>query len=115
MCDAIPAIYHHERKKQMNPNLFIGIASKHDVLEVATQEPGKAAITMTFPATVMGVEALRQFLASRGHPIRMAVAGVAALSIALALGNVPFRETYIVSSAVASRAVELVGYAEHAV
>ena len=45
----------------------------------------------------------------------MAVAGAAALSIALALGNVPFRETFIVSSAVATQAVELVGYAERAV
>ncbi len=99
----------------MNPNLYIGIVSKNDSLEIATREPGKAAITMTFPATVMGIEALRQFLASHGNHIRMAVAGVAALSIALALGNVPFRETFIVSSAVAARAVELTGYAEHAV
>lgn len=99
----------------MKPNFYIGIVSKHDLLEVAMQEPGKAAMTMTFPATVVGVEALRQFLASHGNPIRMAVAGVAALSIALALGNVPFRETYIVSSAVATQAVALVGYAEHAV
>ena len=99
----------------MNPSLYIGIVSKHDMLEVATQAPGKAAITMTFPATLMGVEALRQFLASHGNPVRLAVAGVAALSIALALGNVPFRETYIVSSAVATQAVELAGYAEHAV
>lgn len=114
MCIAIPAVHHHERKKQMDPNIYIGIVSKHDMFEVATQEPGKAAITMTFPATVTGIEALRQFLASHGNPIRMAVAGVAALSTALALGNVPFRETYIVSSAVTARAVELAGYAEHA-
>lgn len=99
----------------MNPNLYIGIVSKHDMLEVATQEPGKAAITMTFPANGMGVEALRQLLASHGNPVRIAVAGAAALSTALALGNVPFRETFIVSSAVATQPVDLVHYAEHAV
>lgn len=99
----------------MNQNLYIGIVSRHDTLEVATQEPGRAAITMTFPATVMGVEGLRQFLASYGIPIRMVVAGVAALSVALTLGNVPFRETYIVSSTVATQAVDLVEYAERAI
>lgn len=99
----------------MNPNIYIGIVSRRDLLEVATQAPGKAAITTTFPATVMGVEALRQFLASHSDPIRLAVAGVAALSVALALGNAPLRETFIVSSAVAAQAVDLAGYAEHAV
>ncbi len=99
----------------MNPNLYIGIISKNDTLEVATRESGKTAITMTFPATGMGIEALRQFLASHGNPVRLAVAGAAALSIALALGNVPFRETFIVSSAVATQAVDLARYAEHAV
>lgn len=99
----------------MNPDLYIGIFSKNDTLEVATRESGKTAITMTFPATVMGVEALQHFLTSHGNPVRLAVAGAAALSVALALGNVPFRETFIVSSAVATQAAELVRYAEHAV
>ena len=99
----------------MNPDLYIGIISKNDSLEVATREPGKAAITMTFPATGVGVEALRQLLASHRNPARLAVAGAAALSIALALGNVPFRETFIVSSSVATQAVDLVRYAERAV
>ncbi len=99
----------------MNQNLYIGIVSKHDTLEVATHESGKSTITIIFPATGMGVEALRQFLANHGNPIRLAVAGVAALSIALALGNVPFRETFIVSSVVATQAAELARYAEHAV
>jgi len=99
----------------MNPDLYVGIISKSDTLEVATRESGKTAITMLFPATGSGVEALRQLLASHGNPARLAVAGVAALSVALALGNVPFRETFIVSSAVATQSAELVRYAEHAV
>jgi len=99
----------------MNQNLYIGILSKNDSLEVATREHGKNATTMIFPATGLGVEVLRQFLASHGNPVRLAVAGAAALSVALALGNVPFRETFIVSSAVATQAVDLARYAEHAV
>ena len=99
----------------MNPYLYIGIISKRNMLEIATRESGKTASTMTFPATGMGIEALRNFLDSSGNPVRLAVAGAAALSVALALGNVPFRETFIVSSAVATQAADLARYAEHAV
>jgi hypothetical protein len=99
----------------MDQNLYIGIVSKKSMLEIATRESSKTASTMTFPATGMGIEALRHFLASHGNPVRMAVAGAAALGIALALGNVPLRETFIVSSAVATQAADLARYAEHAV
>jgi|CXWL01.1.fsa_nt_gi hypothetical protein len=99
----------------MNSYLYIGIVSKKNMLEIATRESGKTASTMTFPATGMGIEALRHFLDSCGNPVRLAVAGAAALSIALALGNVPLRETFIVSSTVASQAADLARYAENAV
>jgi hypothetical protein len=99
----------------MNPDLFIGIISKSNTLEIATRRCGKASATMTFPATGMGVEAIRHFMIGQGNPVRLAVAGVAALSVALALGNVPFRETFIVSSAVATQAADLARYAENAV
>jgi hypothetical protein len=96
----------------MNPNLYIGIISKRDMLEVATRESGKTSMAVIFPATGMGVEALQQFLNSCGNPVRLAVAGAAALRVALTLGNVPLRETFIVSSGVASQAVDLALYAE---
>jgi len=41
------------------------------------------------------------------------VAGGAALSLALALGNTPRGETFIVSSVIANQAVALAHYAEH--
>jgi hypothetical protein len=107
-------MHHFERKKHMNTDSYIGIIAKHDSLEVASREAGKDAITMTFPATGMGIEALGLFLASHGNPVRLAVAGVAALSTALALGNVPFRETFIVSSCVATQAADLARYVEFA-
>lgn len=96
-------------------NLYIGIVSKNDTLEVAARESGKTATTMTFPATGSGVEALRLFLSNCGNPVRLAVAGAAALSIALALGNAPLRETFIVSSAITGQADDLARYAERAV
>ena len=98
----------------MNSDLCIGIASTRDTLEVAALEHGKAAVVMKFPATGMGVEGIKVFLSSQGSPVRMAVAGVTALSLALALGNVCGRETFIVSSATADQAVALARYAEHA-
>lgn len=98
----------------MNSDLCIGIASTNEVLEIAALEPGKAAVVMKFPATGMGVEGIKAFLSSYSDPVRLAVAGVAALSLALALGNVCGRETFIVSSSIADQAVALARYAEHA-
>ena len=99
----------------MNSDLCIGVASKNGTFEIAALEHGKTSDVMRFPATAMGVEAIRGFLSSHTHPVRLAVAGATALSLALALGNVPGRETFIVSSAVANQAMALAHYAEHTV
>ncbi len=98
----------------MNSDLCIGIASTHGSLAIAALEPGKAAVVMKFPNTGMGIEGIRVFLSGYANPVRMAVAGVAALSLALNLGNVCGRETLIVSTAIADQAVTLAQYAEHA-
>jgi len=97
----------------MNSDLCIGIASKNGEFEIAALEHGKTSAVMRFPATGMGIEAVRGFLNSYGHPVRLAVAGVTAVSLALALGNGLGRETFIVSSAIANQAVALAHYAEH--
>lgn len=80
----------------------------------AALEPGKAAVVMKFPATGMGVEGLRIFLFGYTSPVRMAAAGGAALGLALNLGNVCGRKTFIVSSTIADQAAALARYAEHA-
>ena len=98
----------------MNSDLCIGIASTNDALEIAALEPGKAAVVMKFPATGMGIEGIRVFLSGYSNPVRLAVAGVAALSLALNLGNVCGRETFVVSSSIADQAVALARFAEHA-
>jgi len=101
-------------KENMNSDLCIGIASTNESLEIAALEPGKAAVVMKFPATGMGVEGIRIFLSGYANPVRMAVTGVAAVSLALTLGNVCGRETFIVSPTIADQAVALARYAEHA-
>lgn len=98
----------------MNTDLCIGIASTDESLEIAALERGKAAVLVKFPATAVGLEEVKVFLTSYRLPMRLAVAGVAALSLALTLGNVPRRETFIVSASVADQAVALATYARQA-
>jgi hypothetical protein len=101
------------KKEKMNNELCIGIASRNDMYEIAALEHGKNAVVIRFPATGIGLEAIKVFLAGYGNPVRLAVAGVAAVSLALALGNVPGRETFIVSSAIANQALALAHFAGH--
>ena len=95
----------------MNPQLCIGIASKDGSLAVAASKSGRPEVEVNFPATEMGLEAIKIFLADCDEPVRLAVTGASALSLALALGNLPRRETFIVSSAVADRPIALAHYA----
>lgn len=96
----------------MNSDLCIGIASTKDSLEIAALEPGKAAVVIKFPATGMGEAGIRQFLSDHESPVRLAVAGVAAISLALSLGNSCGGETFIVSPSIADQAVALAHYAQ---
>jgi hypothetical protein len=95
----------------MNSGPCIGIASKDDSLALAALESGRPAVEVEFPATAMGVEAIKIVLTDYQRPVRLALAGAAALSLALALGNAPGRETVIVSSAVADQPIALARYA----
>lgn len=98
----------------MNSDLCIGIAASHESLEIAALQRGQAAVLMKFPASDIGLEEAKAFLTSYRRPMRLAVAGVAALSLALAVGNVPYRETFIVATSVADQAVALANYARQA-
>jgi len=102
-------------EKKMRSALCIGIASKNEGYEIVALEHGRESAAMKFPATTMGIEAIRSFLTSYSNHVRLAVAGVAALSLALALGNNPGVETFIVSSntSIADQAAALAHYADH--
>lgn len=99
----------------MNSALCIGIVSKNDVYEVVALEHGQETAVARFPATMIGIEAIRGFVNSCGQHIRLAVAGATALSLALALGNAPVSQTFIVSSGsgIANQAAALAHYADH--
>lgn len=97
----------------MNSDLCIGIASRNEIYEVAAMEAGKSTVVMKFPATKKGLEAIKGFLTGYGRTVRLAVAGGAALNLALALGSSSGGEIFIVSTAVADQAVALARYAGH--
>lgn len=99
----------------MNTDLCIGISSKDSVLEIAALKSGQPGLAMIFPATGMGLEAIKIFLAGYGNPVRLAVTGVAALTVALTLGDITRYEVFIVSPTIASQPVALAQYAQHAV
>ena len=102
-------------KGRMVSDLCVGIASKNGTYEIVALEQGKTSAVMKFPATRTGIDAIKGFLSNHGNRIRVAVAGVAAISLAMALGNEPRRETYIVSPSIADHAAALAHYAEHRV
>jgi hypothetical protein len=95
----------------MNPSLCVGIAPKGGFLAMAALESGHPAVEASFPATGMGVAAIRVFLDGCRQPIRLAVAGARALDLALALSDGSGRDTVIVSSAVADQPLALASYA----
>ena len=99
----------------MRSALCVGIASKSEGYEIVALENGRESAAMKFPATAIGIEAIRGFLNGYSNHVRLAVAGVAALSLALALGNHPGVETFIVSSntSIADQAAALAHYADH--
>lgn len=100
----------------MSPTLCIGIASKNETYEVVALEHGKVTAAMKFPATSTGIEAIREFLGRCGDRVRLAVAGVAALSLAFALGDGPGRQTFIVAAnaGISGQAAALAHYADNA-
>ena len=102
-------------KKKMRSALCIGIASKNDGYEIVALEHGRESAAMKFPATTIGIEAIRGFMNSYSNHVRLAVAGVAALSLALALGKNPGVEAFIVSShaGIADQPAALAHYAHH--
>jgi len=99
----------------MNSDLCIGICSSDELLELTAIESGRPSVTMNFPATGIGFEAIKSFLAGYGDPVKLAVSGVAALGVALSLGVGPHSEVFIVSSAIASHSMALAHYAERSI
>lgn len=83
-------------------------------MEIATLD-GEHIESLSLPASPYGIDLLKARLAGLQKPVRLAVSGTAALGLALALGQGPVTEVFIVSSAVADQPVALAQYAERAI
>jgi hypothetical protein len=95
----------------MNSDLCVGIVPRRGSLALAALEPDHPAVQVDFPATPMGVAAIKMALTDQERPVRLAVAGSAALDLALVLGNELGLETDVVSSTVADQPMALARYA----
>lgn len=97
----------------MNEGLSVGVDAGAERLELVLLGATPCLCRVSFPSNAMGWAAVRGFLASRGQPVRIAVAGVAALGFALAVGNVPERRVLIVAPTVAKSALKLALHAKN--
>lgn len=97
----------------MNAGLSVGVAAGSEQLEMVVLGAKPAMCRVRFPSNSIGWAAVRGFLASQRLPVRMAVAGVAALGFALAVGNANDRRVLIVSPTVAKTALKLAVHAKN--
>lgn len=81
----------------MQAELCIGVAAGRDGFDIAALAPDGRAMSSHFPAGVLGLAGLRLFLAAYGNAARLAVAGIGAPGLALALENASGAKTFIVS------------------
>lgn len=100
----------------MKTTTYIGIALDDGVFRVDTRRAGQVPANTSFSADERGIELLQRHIASLGEPVRLAiVAGVATLGLALALGDRPEREVFLVSPLIADQPAALASFAAHSV
>lgn len=116
MCTEVLNIW-PQATKEMNVNpadLCIGIIASRNLCEVATLDAEGTPELFGFPTSLIGREALRVFLAGQNRPLRLAVAGDAAMGFAFAVGPSAQCNVYIVALGVADHPVALARYASRA-
>ena len=95
-------------------SLCMGILLNQDSMQIGTLDRGQTQI-ITLPASAQGLIALKARLRSLNRPIRLAICGRTALSLALALSQLPLGDVYIVAPSVANQPVALAHYAGRAI
>ncbi|GBG02593.1 hypothetical protein AZSI13_19200 [Azospira sp. I13] len=100
----------------MNPHVCIGIRIDGAQLQLAARQQGRALGQVSFSGDGVGRRALASYLAAWKAPLRLAVAacteGGGGIALAVALGNEPGREVYLVAASIASQPAALARYAE---
>lgn len=99
----------------MNGNgLCMGILLKGDTMEIGTLDHGRIQM-ITLPSSPQGHTILKARLRALGRPVRLAICGSAAVSLALALSTLPVGDVFIVTPAVADQSITLAHYAGRAI
>ena len=98
----------------MNADLYVGIMFTGAHLNVTTMDNQQHATHISFPATVLGLDAIHRFLDRCGQSAHMAIAiaGSAALELAISLKRLIGAHIFIVSACVASQSTDLAMYAK---
>lgn len=91
---------------------YIGITLNNGIFHVDTRCAGKNPASISFPSDERGTELLKRYVANISGPVRLAIVVTAAtIGIALALGEPPQREVFLVSPLVANHPAALASYA----
>lgn len=96
----------------MRPIAYVGITLNDGLFRVATRRTGRSPARISFPSDERGIEMLKRYVANIHEPVRLAVAvSAATIGIALALGEPPEREIFLVSPLVADQPAALASFA----
>lgn len=98
----------------MNSDLYVGIMFADDHLDVTTMDDHHHATHISFPATLPGLDAIRDFLnrCARSAHLAIAIAGNTAFDLAVSLKNLLDAHIFVVSPAIASQSRDLALYAK---
>ena len=96
----------------MKPMAYIGITLNDGIFRVMVLRKGQHPESVSFPSDERGTEMLKRYVAGMREPVRLAIAvGVATIGIALALGEPPEREVFLVAARVADQPSTLASFA----
>lgn len=96
-------------------DLCVGILTHENGCEIATLDAPDSPEPFRFPASPMGRDTLKVFLAGQRRPLWLAVSGTGAMDLAFAIDPAAPCNTYIVAQGVADDPVALARYASRAV
>jgi hypothetical protein len=106
-----------DRTAKADGKVYVGIALVGQDIQLAVRAGGREVVQGSFPAGALGRAALLIYLTDLQTPLRLAVAGVgaAALTLALAVGAQHDREVYLVSGHAPPAVADLARYAQRAI
>lgn len=99
-------------ESSVNSIAHIGVDIHNGIFHVLVRRMGQNPASVSFPSDERGTEMLKRYVANIPEPVKLAIAvSAATLGIALALGEPPEREVFLVFPLVADQAAALANFA----